>query len=124
MDLESSFYVYIMTNKKEGVLYTGYSSDIESRVIEHKTKVNPKSFTAKYNCDKLVYLERQKTKTKAEKRESQLKKWKRDWKIELIENLNPKWMDIAVNWSTENHITLKSKRIKASIDYYKNISGL
>ncbi len=109
-----------MTNKKDGVLYIGYSSDIESRVIEHKTTVNPKSFTAKYNCNKLVYLEEHDSKEKAKKRESQLKKWKRDWKIELIKGLNPEWMDIALNWSESNHLSFKSKRIKATLDFYKN----
>lgn len=118
MDSSENFYVYIMTNKKDGVLYIGYSSEIESRVIEHKKKVKPKSFTAKYNCDQLVYLEEHESKEKAEKREAQLKKWKRNWKIELIEKLNPDWMDIALNWETENHLTLKSKRIKATIDLY------
>ncbi|AZQ43816.1 GIY-YIG nuclease family protein [Nonlabens ponticola] len=113
-----------MTNKKDGALYIGYTSDIESRVIELKTKLNPKSFTAKYNCDKLVYLEEHHTRATAEKRESQMKKWKREWKIELIEKLNPEWMDVAMNWSTDSHITLKSKRIKASIDYYKDIGNL
>ena len=120
MDSAPKFHVYIMTNKMEGVLYIGYTGDLESRVIEHKTKVKPKSFTAKYNCDKLVYLEEYDSKEKAEKRESQLKKWKRDWKIKLINGLNPKWMDISLNWSESNHLNFKSKRIKATLDFYKN----
>lgn len=120
MDSVPKFHVYIMTNKMEGVLYIGYTGDLESRVIEHKTKVKPQSFTAKYNCDKLVYLEEYDSKEKAEKRESQLKKWKRDWKIKLINDLNPKWMDISLNWSESNHLNFKSKRIKATLDFYKN----
>jgi len=115
-----AFFVYIMTNKKDGVLYVGFSSDIESRIIEHKTKVNQKSFTAKYNCDKLVYLEKQASRVIAEKRELQLKKWKRAWKIELIEKLNPEWMDIAANWKPSDDLCSKSKRIKASIDLLGN----
>ncbi|WP_317167163.1 GIY-YIG nuclease family protein [Winogradskyella ludwigii] len=51
------WYVYIMSNRKDGVLYIGLTSNIEERVKEHKLKVYPKSFTAKYNCDKLMYFE-------------------------------------------------------------------
>jgi putative endonuclease len=114
----------MMTNKKCGVLYIGYSNDIESRVIEHKTKVNRKSFTARYNCKKLVYLEKHNSKEDAEKRESQLKKWKRVWKIELIETINPEWMDIAINWNESNHLTLKSKRVKATLDFHRNAKAI
>ena len=60
-------------------------------------KVYPKSFTAKYNCDKLVYFEEFEVGKEAENREGQFKKWKRDWKIKLIEEMNPSWMDLAAN---------------------------
>ena len=91
--------VYIMTNKLQGVLYVGVTDNIDERVKEHKLKVYPKSFTAKYNCDKLIYIEEFSDGNEAVKREKGLKKWKREWEIKLIEELNPSWMDISLNWN-------------------------
>ena len=88
-----------MTNKPNGVLYIGVTNNIEERVKEHKLKISPKSFTAKYNCDKLVYFEEFSIGIEAEKRERQFKKWKRAWKIELIEEMNPSWSDLSINWN-------------------------
>ncbi|WP_299547928.1 GIY-YIG nuclease family protein [Seonamhaeicola sp.] len=93
------WYVYIMTNKPNGVLYIGVTDNIEERVKEHKLKVYPKSFTAKYNCDKLVYFEEFENGNDAEIRERQFKKWKKDWKIQLIEDMNPGWVDLSENWN-------------------------
>ena len=93
------WYVYIMNNKPNGVIYIGVTDEIEERVKEHKLKVYPKAFTAKYNCDKLIYLEEYKNGEEAPIRERQLKKWKREWKIKLIEEINPGWMDISMNWN-------------------------
>ncbi len=95
----SLWYVYIMSNKPYGVIYIGVTDAIEERVKEHKLKIYSKSFTARYNCDKLVYLEEYKDAKKAEIREKQFKKWKRDWKIKLIEEINPNWMDLSMNWN-------------------------
>lgn len=91
--------VYIMTNKPKGVLYIGVTDDIEERIKEHKLKAYSKSFTAKYNCNKLVYFEEFQNGSEAELREKQFKKWKRDWKIELIEDMNPSWSDLSINWN-------------------------
>jgi putative endonuclease len=88
-----------MTNKPNGVIYIGVTNNIEERIKEHKLKVYPKSFTAKYNCDKLIYFEEFENGSEAEKRERQFKKWKRDWKIELIEEMNPKWLGLTINWN-------------------------
>ncbi len=88
-----------MTNKRNGVIYIGVTDNIEERIKEHKLKVYPKSFTARYNCDKLVYFEEFEKGNEAEKRERHFKKWKRDWKIELIEEMNPSWNDISANWN-------------------------
>ncbi|VVU99799.1 MULTISPECIES: GIY-YIG nuclease family protein [Mesonia] len=95
------WYIYIMTNKPNGVLYIGVTDNLEERVKEHKLKVYPKSFTARYNCDKLVYLEEIENGVEAAKREKQFKKWKRDWKIKLIEEMNPRWIDISENWNLD-----------------------
>ncbi len=97
--MEKYWYVYSMTNKPNGVVYIGVTDNIEERVKEHKLKVYPKSFTAKYNCDKIVYFEEFENGGVAEKREKQFKKWKRDWKIELIEEMNPNWLDLSINWN-------------------------
>ncbi|KAB5488801.1 MULTISPECIES: GIY-YIG nuclease family protein [Flagellimonas] len=87
-----------MTNKANEVLYIGVTDNLEERVKEHKLKVYPRSFTAKYNCDKLVYFEEFIAGGEAVKRERQMKKWKRDWKVNLIESFNPNWVDISLNW--------------------------
>ena len=93
------WYIYIMTNKPNGVLYIGVTDNLLERVKEHKLKVYRNSFTAKYNCDKLVYFEEWKKGDDAAIREQQFKKWKRDWKIKLIVDMNPSWMDISLNWN-------------------------
>ena len=88
-----------MTNKSNKVLYIGLTDNIDERVKEHKLKVYPKSFTARFNCDKLVYFEEIEEGLKATKREKQMKKWKRQWKINLIEELDPSWSDLSLNWN-------------------------
>ena len=93
------WYVYIMANKPNGVIYVGCTDNIEERVKEHKLKIYLNSFTAKYNCDKLIYFEEIENGLTASNREMQLKKWKRDWKIKLIEDMNPSWSDLSMNWN-------------------------
>lgn len=88
-----------MSNKPNGVIYIGVTDNIKERVKEHKLKLYPKSFTAKYNCNKLVYFEEFKNGEEAVKREKKFKKWKRKWKIELIDEMNPSWFDLSSNWN-------------------------
>jgi len=87
-------YVYIMTNKPNGTLYIGSTSDLIGRVFEHKNKANPKSFTARYNLDKLIYFEWYDRLENMVLRERQMKEWKRNWKIKIIETMNPDWHDL------------------------------
>lgn len=89
--------VYIITNKPKGVLYIGQSKRLKTRIYQHKTKAHPSTFSARYNLDKLVYFENHISKNDALLREAQLKKWNRDWKIELIEKMNPNWLDLYEN---------------------------
>ena len=91
---KSGGFVYIMTNKRNGTLYIGSTSDLIGRVFEHKRKLMPKSFTARYNLDKLVYFEHYVSLKYMVVRERQMKEWKRDWKIKLIESMNPNWDDL------------------------------
>lgn len=87
------FYVYILASKKNGTLYIGVTSDLIKRVFEHK-QGQVEGFTKKYNVNRLVYYEKVDNTEEAIKRERRLKKWKRNWKIELIEKENPEWNDL------------------------------
>ena len=87
------YYVYILANKKNGTLYTGITSDLVKRVYEHKQKISV-GFTEKYNIGLLVYFEIFNDPQNAILREKRIKKWKRPWKIELIEKTNPEWKDL------------------------------
>ena len=86
--------VYIMTIHSHSVLYISVTSDLYARVGEHKEKRHPDSFTAKYNCNKLVYCESFGRIEEAIIKEKQMKKWKREWKLKLIGEMNPKWVDL------------------------------
>ena len=88
-----TFYVYIMSNKRNGTLYVGSTSDLIKRVWEHKNNVTP-SFTAKYNVHMLVYYEIHETYLEAARREKRFKNWCRQWKLNLIEGMNPTWSDL------------------------------
>jgi len=90
---EKQYCVYIMTNKKNTVLYTGVTNDLRRRVHEHKTKMI-KGFTKKYNVDKLVYYEVTRNVESAIVREKQIKGGSRSRKIRLINNMNPTWDDL------------------------------
>lgn len=91
--MEQKFYVYILSSFHNRVLYIGMTSDLPKRVWEHKNKVI-KGFTDKYNVNRLVYYEVYDDAESAIKRERNMKEWKRDWKIELIEKQNPEWLDL------------------------------
>ena len=94
MVIEKYFFVYISTNKTHTVLYTGVTNNILNRDNQHKTKLNKKSFTAKYNINKLIYYETYKYINDALTREKQIKGWTRKKKIELIKKYNPGWKDL------------------------------
>ena len=87
------YYVYILASSKSGTLYIGVTSDLIRRVHEHKQGF-VSSFTKRYKVHKLVYFETTPDIYSAIAREKQLKKWKRQWKIELIEKYNPSWEDL------------------------------
>jgi len=85
---------YIMTNKHHTTLYTGVTADLFSRIVEHKEKSYPKSFTARYNLSKLVFYESFSSIEEAIDREKQIKGGSRQKKIDLINHMNPEWTDL------------------------------
>ena len=87
------YYVYILASKRNGTLYIGVTNNLIKRVWEHKNNV-VHGFTEKYNIHKLVYYEAGTDASSAIMREKQMKKWNRQWKIELIEKNNPEWNDL------------------------------
>lgn len=91
------YYVYILSNKKHGTFYFGLTNNLERRMFEHKHKLID-GFTKKYGLDKLMYFETFQYINDAIKREKNMKKWKRQWKIELIEEDNKFWKDLAIDW--------------------------
>ena len=91
---EEQFYFYITTNTHDKVLYTGFTVDLKKRIKEHTDKIYKGSFTSRYNIDKLVYFETFKTVAEARAREKQVKKWNREWKENLINDINPDWKDL------------------------------
>ena len=88
-----TYYVYILSNKRNGTLYIGVTNDLLRRVYEHKKKLF-KGFSSAYEIDKLIYFEDTNDIHTAIEREKQLKKWDRKWKLELIEEKNPRWKDL------------------------------
>ncbi len=88
--------IYILASKRNGTLYTGVTSDLLARVWQHKNDAT-EGFTKKYSVHKLVYFEQYENIPSAIEREKQIKKWKREWKLELIEEQNPTWKDLYEN---------------------------
>lgn len=88
-----NYYVYILTNKRNGTLNTGVNNNLLRRIVEHKRKIN-KGFTDKYNVNKFVWYEQTNDVRIAIQREKQIKRWLRKWKLELIEESNPDWKDL------------------------------
>lgn len=86
-------YVYILAGGRNGTLYTGSTRDLLRRIYEHREGLLP-GFTRKYGVTRLVWFEAHESVAAAHKRESSIKRWKRGWKIELIEKTNPQWRDL------------------------------
>jgi putative endonuclease len=92
--LESNkYHVYIMTSKRNGSLYVGSTSELKKRVYQHKNDL-VEGFTKRYKIHMLVYFEEHADAYQAVTRERQIKKWKREWKLNVIEEFNPLWKDL------------------------------
>ncbi|MBM2825352.1 MAG: excinuclease subunit [Dehalococcoidales bacterium] len=107
--MNKQYYVYIMTNKTNRVLYTGVTSDLNRRVYEHKNKLI-EGFTTRYNVNKLVFYETCEHVEGAIAREKQIKGWLRRRKVDLIESMNQEWTDLSLDW-TDCH-SEGAKRLK------------
>ena len=92
----NTYYLYIMVSKT-GTLYVGFTSDIKERVYQHKNHLLP-GFTDKYNVERLVYIETFGEAFAGIRREKQIKAWRREKKVRLIDSTNPKWDDLSAEW--------------------------
>ena len=103
--------VYILTNKNKTTLYVGVTRNLQRRIAEHKLHIN-EGFSKRYNLELLVYYEVFERLDAAVKREKQLKKWRREWKESLINDLNPTWTDLS------NEIGLNEEYLKSVKESY------
>jgi putative endonuclease len=92
-----SYWIYILTNKRNGTLYVGVTNDLERRVWQHKTKAI-EGFTKQYGLDRLIHFEQFRDVNQAIDREKEIKGWLRKRKLGLIEKDNPEWADLSSNW--------------------------
>lgn len=90
-------YVYILSNKNRTVLYTGVTNDLERRIKEHKEGTGS-AFTKKYNAHELLFYEKHNHIETAIRREKQIKEWNRQWKLQLIMEMNPEMINLAIDW--------------------------
>ena len=97
MPRERVYYVYLLTNWNNRVLYTGVTNNLERRVYEHKQKL-VKGFTEKYHVNKLVFFEQTGDIRSALNREKEIKKWRREKKNKLVTSMNPEWWDLSESW--------------------------
>lgn len=90
------YHVHMLASSRHGTLYIGVTNDLSRRVHEHHSKATP-GFTAQYDVTRLVWYESYERVGKAIAREKAIKKWRRDWKVRLIEEMNPEWEDLYVS---------------------------
>jgi len=113
-----SFFVYILASKKNGTLYVGVTNDLARRISEHTAKLVP-GFTRQYGVNRLAYFETFESILEARAREHVLKRWRRGWKIALIEKLNPDWKDLSdqlniqEGWTPDQQRTTIARRRRA-----------
>ena len=91
--LTKTYFVYLLASRRNGTLYVGVTNDLVRRLWEHKQKVVP-GFTKTHDIDRLVWFEVHNSIEAAITREKQIKRWKRDWKIDLFQDSNPRWDDL------------------------------
>jgi putative endonuclease len=92
--MAESYFVYILANRYRGTIYVGVTNDLSRRISEHKSGVVA-GFTKRYKTDRLVYCEEYSSILEARAREHVLKRWRREWKFDLVEAENPRWLDLS-----------------------------
>ncbi len=92
--MSKRYFVYILASRRNGTLYVGVTNDLVRRLMQHRAKAVP-GFTRRYGVDRLVYFEEYASILDARAREGAVKRWRRAWKIALIEEINPQWRDLA-----------------------------
>ena len=92
-----TYYVYLLSNTTNSTVYVGVTNNLLKRVYEHKNKLDPNSFTARYHIHKLVYYETTSDVYSAIEREKQIKSWSRSRKNQLVDSINPRWEDLYGN---------------------------
>ena len=97
MPEDKRYYVYLLTNWNNKVMYVGMTGNLKKRIYEHKNKL-VEGFTKKYNVNKLVYFEETRDVHAAIAREKEIKKWRREKKNKLVESVNKSWEDLAEEW--------------------------
>jgi putative endonuclease len=97
MPKDRKYYIYLITNWNNKVMYVGVTNNLEKRIYEHKNKL-VKGFTEKYNINKLVYFEETEDVISAIEREKEIKKWRREKKNQLVNLVNPDWRDLSLDW--------------------------
>jgi len=101
---DHNYFVYMISNTHNTVIYTGVTNNLERRMLEHKSKHNS-GFSTKYNCNKLVYFEEFQWIEEAIAREKQIKGGSRFKKMNLINSMNPAWVDLSIDWFTDDDIS-------------------
>jgi putative endonuclease len=97
MTWSHNYYVYLLTNWNNRVIYVGMTNDLQRRLYEHKNKL-VRGFTSRYNVNKLVYFEHTTDVLQAVAREKEIKKWRREKKNRLVESMNTEWKDLSAEW--------------------------
>lgn len=97
--MDKPHYVYILTNQRKTVLYTGRTHDLPQRQFRHQSGYYPNAFTKEYNVNMLVYYEEHPDLATAAEREKRLKHWHHDWKAKLVSDFNPEWHDLGQDLS-------------------------
>ena len=97
MPREHKYYTYILTHERNHIFYVGVTNNIKRRIFEHKNATH-KTHVGYYNIKKLVYFEEHQWIQEAIRREKTIKKWKREWKINIISENNPDWLDLSNGW--------------------------
>ncbi len=107
----SRYYVYILASRRNGTLYVGVTNDIQRRYFEHKNHVYENSFTKKYRVNRLVWFETMDSIIEAIAEEKRIKRWRRNWKLQLIEKANPEWRNLEYDWKS-NEVELIAEELE------------